>query len=123
LEGKGEEETTAFHQRIKNLMKEMAVLHSVLRKKSEEEIKGRGIVPPSGPYAPLPGSIPVSSLGPQLNRLEDLQENVVDFEHNFCTRFHVRRDLGDRAKELYKDLKVREAQVRHKALDSSFFEL
>jgi hypothetical protein len=31
-----------------------------------------------------------------LNRLEDLQENMADFEHNFCTQYKVKRDFGDR---------------------------
>lgn len=97
-----------------------------------------------------------------LNRLEDLQENMADFEHNFCTQYKVKRDLGDRyglsctggggsaclfclpaclfskeregkkrpdvytmcrAKQMFKQMKVKEAQNKHNAAQDSLYEL
>jgi hypothetical protein len=58
-----------------------------------------------------------------LNRLEDLQENMADFEHNFCTQYKVKRDLGDRAKQMFKQMKVKEAQQKHNVAQDSLYEL
>eukprot|EP01087_Luapelamoeba_hula_P010033 TRINITY_DN2631_c0_g1_i4.p1 TRINITY_DN2631_c0_g1~~TRINITY_DN2631_c0_g1_i4.p1 ORF type:complete len:879 (+),score=117.00 TRINITY_DN2631_c0_g1_i4:48-2639(+) len=107
LVGAGMDDATAFHHRIKALMKEMAVLRSVLRKKTNEEAK----------------STQGGSTSVALNRLEDLQENVADFEHDFCNRFDVHKDLGDKARDLYKEMKLREAQQKHRVVASSLFQL
>ena len=110
------DECTLFHGRIKALIKEMALCHSVLRKKIEEQAK-------NVLNKKKPSSQDTVTEGHLLNRLEDLQENAVDFEHNFCNKFPVRRDLGDKARDLYKDMKLREAQEKHRNASSSLFEL
>jgi len=116
LKGQDLNEATSFHQRITGLMREMALYHSVLRKKIEEEYKSAKA---KGTNADEIAAINKN----YLNRLEDLQENMADFEHNFCTQFKVKRDLGDRAKQMFKQMKVKEAQQKHDVAQESLYEL
>ncbi len=67
-----------------------------------------------------------SSRSAVLGRLEDLQENMADFEYNLCSQFpHLaaQRDLTDKAKQLFKQMRLKEAQQKHAAAAESLFEL
>lgn len=51
------DEATRFHQKMTALMREMALYHSVLRKKLEEEQKAardKGAAPDDRTWSPLP---------------------------------------------------------------------
>lgn len=117
VKGHDMDEATKFHQKMTALMREMALYHSVLRKKLEEEQKA------AKDHGAVPDDLGAMNKNHLLNRLEDLQENMADFEHNFCTQYKVKRDLGDRAKQMFKQMKVKEAQQKHNVAQDSLYEL
>jgi len=117
VKGHDMDEATKFHQKMTTLMREMALYHSVLRKKLEEEQKA------AKDHGAVPDDLGAMNKNHLLNRLEDLQENMADFEHNFCTQYKVKRDLGDRAKQMFKQMKVKEAQQKHNVAQDSLYEL
>ena len=68
-------------------------------------------------------TMPPQEIALYLNRLEDLQENLADFEHNFSTKFHFNRSLSDKTEDAYKSKKVDDAQKVHQKVFSDLFEL
>jgi len=55
-----------------------------------------------------------------INRLEDLQENIADFEHNFSTKFQFHKGLGEFANDRFKSKQVEDAQQHHRKVDDMF---
>jgi len=97
-----EEDSTRFREKIITLMKEMTSLKTSLRKTELEKLPERDHL---------------------LNRLEDLQENIADFEHNFSTKHFFNRGIGEKAKEKYKSKQLEDAQKEHQRIASEMFEL
>jgi hypothetical protein len=58
-----------------------------------------------------------------LNRVEDLQENLGDLEHNFLSKHKVERGLGGFAFDMIKERLVTQARQVHQDSESDLFEL
>ncbi|KAL6065876.1 hypothetical protein QOT17_009980 [Balamuthia mandrillaris] len=105
-----EAEVAQLHRRIVALMKQMVAYCSMLQKQTQQQQQQRRGDDDGG-------------RGWLMDRLEDLQENLVDFEHNFCTKFHVQKSLGDKARAIFTERKLKEAILLHEAAASDMFEL
>lgn len=90
---------TDVRSKITDLMKELTSYKSTLRKGNSDQKE----------YL--------------INRLEDLQENLADFEHNFSTKFHFTRGLGDIANDKYKAKLNEDAQKEHIKASDDLFQL
>jgi len=97
-----EDMATKLRENIIDLMKEMAIIKSNLRKAEPDKLPEKDVL---------------------LNKLEDLQENLADFEHNFSTKHFFNRGIGEKAKEKYKTKQLEDAQKAHERAESNMFEL
>jgi len=58
-----------------------------------------------------------------LNRLEDLQENLADLEHNFNTRIFTEKSMSEKANALLKSKQLEDANKEHQRIANEMFEL
>jgi hypothetical protein len=57
--------------------------------------------------------------------LDELQENVTDLEKDFARRFKpaVSMSVTDRTTAMFHDMKVKQAKVKHSAIEDDMFSL
>lgn len=108
LEGTPEDPSrnTEIHSKVTKLIKDLGMFRNMLLEKLELEDGGDK-----------------GNLRHLLNRAEDLQENLVDLEHNFISKHPIDKGFGGMALDMLKERVVSQARREHAESESDLFEL
>eukprot|EP01102_Stenamoeba_stenopodia_P014389 TRINITY_DN4770_c0_g1_i3.p1 TRINITY_DN4770_c0_g1~~TRINITY_DN4770_c0_g1_i3.p1 ORF type:complete len:528 (-),score=127.29 TRINITY_DN4770_c0_g1_i3:21-1604(-) len=89
---------TELHNKITKLMKDMSMCRNLLKTKYSDKTH-------------------------LLNRIEDLQENLVDLEHDFVSKHKIERGFESMALDLLKNRLLNQARTEHEQRECDLFEL
>jgi len=89
---------TELHNKITKLMKDMSMCRNLLKAKHSDKTH-------------------------LSNRIEDLQENLVDLEHDFISKHKVERGFESMALDLLKNRLLNQARTEHEQRETDLFEL
>eukprot|EP01114_Cavostelium_apophysatum_P004251 TRINITY_DN1443_c0_g2_i1.p1 TRINITY_DN1443_c0_g2~~TRINITY_DN1443_c0_g2_i1.p1 ORF type:complete len:570 (-),score=131.69 TRINITY_DN1443_c0_g2_i1:441-2150(-) len=96
------EAASEIRESILEMMKKMALRKASLRKQELDKVPDRDHL---------------------CDRIEDLQENLADFEHNFSMKNFFNRGIGEKAKDMYKSKQLEDAQREHARVSDEMFGL